>query len=238
MSFKSKFADRGKDAEKLAEVALKLWAGDLGAREFNRLIDTRAAGRTVKAAAADFEFFAAGPVHGLIEVKETEHAYRLERSKVPQLPKLHRRVLSGGVCVVLVYHSTTNVWRAVTAEYLMAGGDKGSWNLTDQPTFADASQALLSINPTLFTPAPEKPPAKTLRCSYCGVTKPSAGFKVVSFLRSTSKKYKCVACQEVRQDPKVMADRRQEEEEAKAARNALKREAASAAMNNKRKGSA
>ena len=54
-------------------------------------LDTKAAGRIVKAAKADFEFFyfptnSVYAFFGLLEVKETEHEYRLQRAKVSQLP--------------------------------------------------------------------------------------------------------------------------------------------------------
>jgi hypothetical protein len=114
MPFKksNKFADRGKDAEKAVQKVLEAWvAEDPVHREFNRLVDTKAAGRTIKAAAADFEYYALlNPsyerYYGLVEVKETEHEYRLVRDKVPQLPALRKRANAGGLCAVLVYHST------------------------------------------------------------------------------------------------------------------------------------
>ena len=144
------FANRGQFAEDATQKFLAAWAGGSTRREFARLVDAKAAGRTIKAAAADFEFYSAefGVAFGLIEVKQTEHEYRLERAKVPQLARLRKRENCGGLCIVLVYHSTLQRWRAVTAGELAATGDKGSWNLTDQPLFQDVAGALWSLSET------------------------------------------------------------------------------------------
>ncbi|MCA8917317.1 MAG: hypothetical protein KDB90_18150, partial [Planctomycetes bacterium] len=51
-------ADRGKEAEAAVAKALAAWQKMISqTREVNRLLDTRAAGRVVRSAAADFEFF-------------------------------------------------------------------------------------------------------------------------------------------------------------------------------------
>lgn len=145
----NRFANRGANAEKATQKFLELWAKDHPTREANRLLDSKAAGRTIKAAAADFEFFCL-PGHGLIEVKETEHTYRLARDKVPQLARLRRRSKCGGTCVVAVLHSTTGQWRAVDAAVLAVTGDKGSWDLRGIPYFASVGEALSSLCPELF----------------------------------------------------------------------------------------
>lgn len=141
--FTSRFADRGKVAETAVQKYLTRWAAALPKREFNRLADTKAAGRIIKAAPADFDFYAEGNF-GLIEVKETKHDYRLERSKVSQLPRLRLRASAGGLCLVLVLHSTLNKWRALLVQELTSFGDKGSWNLTDRPLFDNCDDALAS----------------------------------------------------------------------------------------------
>lgn len=137
-------ANRGKGAEDAVFKALSLWAAGSTRREFNRMVDSKAAGRIVKAAAADFEFFAANPetCFGLIEVKETEHEYRLARAKVPQLARLRKRANCGGLCLVLVHHSTLKKWRVACVEDLAVSGDKGSWNLTEYLRFDTPYAAL------------------------------------------------------------------------------------------------
>ena len=104
----SRFADRGKVCEDKVHDALKRWeAQDTGNREVNRLLDSRAAQRIVKSAPADFDFYGES-CFGLIEAKETKHEYRLARDKVPQLARLRKRGNAGGVCGVVIYHSTLN----------------------------------------------------------------------------------------------------------------------------------
>lgn len=151
----SALADRGKAAEKMVRAYLEWWHGRSAYREFNRLTDTRAAGRIIKKAPGDFDFYCGGtgdivPVFGLIEVKETKHEYRLERDKITQLPTLRKRAKCGGKCPVLVHHSTIGKWRSVFAPQLMEFGDKGSWDLTGYPLFDSAGEALSDLLPYVF----------------------------------------------------------------------------------------
>lgn len=144
----NKFADRGKVAETAVQKFLTEW-NQHPQHEFNRLTDSKAAGRIIKAAAADFEFFMP-KVFGLIEVKETEHEYRLPRDKVPQLARLRKRTNCGGTCVVLVLHSTLGKWRICSVPWLATTGDKGSWNLTDLPLYNTCGEALAGMYPEVF----------------------------------------------------------------------------------------
>lgn len=152
---KSKFADRGKAAENAANKYLSLWAGGHANREFHRLVDSKAAGRIIKASKADFEFFyfptdSVFAFFGLLEVKETEHEYRLARSKVSQMPGLIKHMKCGGTCLVLVHHSTFGRWRCIDARWMRDNGDKGSWNLAEFPAFETPGEALRSVNPLLW----------------------------------------------------------------------------------------
>jgi len=142
---KSRFADRGSAAESAVKKALDAWADESPHREANRLVDTKAAGRTIKAAPADFEFFCLHEgvaCHGLIEVKETQHEYRLDRSRLTQQARLRRRAKCGGFTFVLVYHSTSGVWRCMSSADLGEPSTKGSWDLRELPTFKGPREAL------------------------------------------------------------------------------------------------
>jgi hypothetical protein len=149
------FANRGASAEKKVKEYLDLWQAASPYREYARLTDSKAAGRIVKAADADFAYwcheYETEREHGLIEVKETEHLYRLARDKVPQLPRLRKREKCGGRSVVLVLHSVSKQWRALTIPYLENTGDKGSWNLTEEPAFTSAAYALQHFNQKVFS---------------------------------------------------------------------------------------
>jgi len=140
-------ANRGALAEKAVAKFLADWSGPT--REANRLVDSKAAGRIIKAAAADFEFFCPEG-HGLIEVKQTEHEFRLSRDKVPQLPRLRKRANCGGESLVVVYHSVLGAWRVVHSHYLESTGDKGSWNLSRVPCFNTVQGALSYANCKVF----------------------------------------------------------------------------------------
>lgn len=156
MPFKkvSTFANRGKVAETRVQAALKAWVGTSSTREAERLTDSKAAGRIIKSAAADFDYHCLDTyghaTNGLIEVKETEHEYRLGRDKLPQLPRLRRRSRCGAKCAVLVLHSKTGQWRVVTPAWLENNGDKGSWNLREQPVFETPIEALGYLYPEVF----------------------------------------------------------------------------------------
>lgn len=143
-------SNRGDWAEKKVKVYLEAWQAADPYREYNRMVDTKAAGRIIKAAAADFEYYAlmavgepgTHPVHGLIEVKETAHEYRLDRSRVSQLPRIRKREKCGGTSYVLVYHTAIKKWRVLDVPFMMADNDKGSWDLRSLPTFLDCASAL------------------------------------------------------------------------------------------------
>ena len=150
---KSKLADRGKSAENAVDKYLKEWQLGSTRREFTRLLDSKAAGRIIKASAADFEYFSyteERSAFGLIEVKQTEHLYRLERPKLPQLARMRKRTKCGGNCYVLVYHSELKKWRVVDIKWLADNGDLGSWNLTDFPLYPTPGDAMNSIDRVIF----------------------------------------------------------------------------------------
>lgn len=131
--------DRGKAAEKEAHDYLKELSARRAEFDFERLPDARAAMGRVKAQIGDFEFFRPG-THGVIEVKETKHSYRIAKDKLEQLPRLHKRAMCGGLCIVLVHFSEVKLWRAMPATDLAIG--KPSWDLSLYQTYATAAEAL------------------------------------------------------------------------------------------------
>lgn len=143
---KSKLANRGSGAEDDVKKFLDDWASRSTHREANRLVDTKAAGRVIKAAAADFEFFCedwSQRSHGLIEVKETEHEYRLSKSRLTQFARLRKRAKCGGRIFVLVYHSKTKLWRCLTDHDLGEISVTGSWDLRTLEARPSPMSALL-----------------------------------------------------------------------------------------------
>ena len=136
---KPKTADRGKAAEADVQKVLDSYSAADAQFDYLRLPDARAAMGRMKAMPADFEFFTP-TCHGLLEVKETEHDFRLSRSKVTQLPMMKKRALAGGRCFVVVFHSVAGRWRRVDAAHLDPGAS--SWDLSGYPTHPSAAEAL------------------------------------------------------------------------------------------------
>jgi hypothetical protein len=146
---KNKNANKGAGAEKATQEFLEGWAEGHQDREVHRLVDSKQAGRIIKAAVADFDFYGSGRF-GLIEVKETEHPHRIDRSRVTQLAAMRKRAQCGGVCILLVYHSTIQLWRAIPVAWLAKHGDKGSWNLSEFPLHPTVGEALGSAALEVF----------------------------------------------------------------------------------------
>lgn len=136
---KAKEADRGKSAEGGVQSHLAGLSAKYARFDYLRLPDARSAMGRMKAMPADFEFYLPG-VHGLIEVKETEHEFRLASSKFPQLPSMRKRMLAGGICRVLVFHSTLGKWRCVDVALL--DPTASSWPLTEYPLHDDVAAAM------------------------------------------------------------------------------------------------
>ena len=133
-------SNTGKKAEKLVEAVLKKWNNRAGFAYF-RLPDSRAARNFLTAQPGDFAYYC-GPRAGILEVKSTQHSYRLARDKISQLPTLKKLSAAGAANLVLVQHTTENVWRI-----LYPGGldsSVPSWDLREVETYPDAESALLS----------------------------------------------------------------------------------------------
>lgn len=150
----AKLSNRGKDPEDDVKEFLDKWAAASPHREANRLLDSRAARIIIQASKADFDFYTGwdptSAFFGLIEVKSTEHEYRLARDKVPQLPALRKRAMCGGICVVLVHHSTLKQWRLLHSGWMADNGDRGSWNIGHLPLWDTPEQALRASYPEIF----------------------------------------------------------------------------------------
>jgi hypothetical protein len=155
---KKSLANRGKVGEDIVQKYLTAWMAANTKREFARLVDTKSAGRIIKAADADFAYWCVSEgvaYHGLIEVKETEHGYRLGRDRLTQLPRMRKREKCGGRSFVLVLHTTLGKqgkWRAMGVPYLTDTGDKGSWNLSNLPLCDSAQEALATMDDVVFPP--------------------------------------------------------------------------------------
>lgn len=133
---------RGKAAEKAVFKVLDQWNAQYASFAWHRLPDARSARNFLKAQPADAIYFE-GDCGGFIEVKETEHPYRLPRDKLSQLPTLKKFAMAGARSVVIVFHSELNKWRIAKVDYFEDG--RPSWDLTQLPLHDTAEQAMNSI---------------------------------------------------------------------------------------------
>lgn len=135
-------ANKGKTAEKKVAAFLKAWSDARAGTDWHRVYDAHSAGGRFNRQVYDFAFFESG-IHGGIEVKEVAHGYLLPHKNfgVDQVAKLRKRQLSGGSVLVLVYHSTTGLWRLPSLSLFLTR-ERGSWNLTAFPTFESCAAAL------------------------------------------------------------------------------------------------
>ena len=133
-------SNTGKKAEKLVEAVLKKWNNNSGFAYF-RLQDSRAARNFLVAQPGDFAYYC-GPRAGILEVKSTQHSYRLAKDKVSQLPTLKKLSMAGASNLVLVHHYLEGVWRILYPGGLDASVP--SWDLRNVETYPDAESALFS----------------------------------------------------------------------------------------------
>lgn len=135
-------ATRGKKTEKQVEEMLTAFQRD-PLFDYQRLPDARSCMGRIPKQIGDFLWFY-GNSHGVLEVKELKHDYRLPHDNVSQLPKLRRREMAGGKSFVIVKHTAANVWRIVSFAFLWDGKNSPSWDLREIPTYPAAPITLLS----------------------------------------------------------------------------------------------
>lgn len=137
---------RGKFAEKEVEKLLTHLNDRVLNFAWERLPDARAAGGRLKAQLCDYLawWHHSGQASGVsfqIEVKEIAHAFRLPKDKLNQLPKLRKIRRAGGIGIVIVYHTSTMLWRVMPLEFFN-GEAPPSWDLSGVPQFPSLDMAL------------------------------------------------------------------------------------------------
>lgn len=136
----SAIGQRGKKAEKIVETLLKKLNCGAGF-SFFRMPDTRSARNFLAASPADFIYFSTA-MSGFLEVKSTTHSYRIAKDKISQLAVLKKFEMAGARSLILIHHSTEDVWRVVTPGALES--DVPSWDLREVTTHPSAEAALRS----------------------------------------------------------------------------------------------
>lgn len=157
---------RGKFAEKEVEKLFSHLNDRVLNFAYERLPDARSAGGRLKAQLCDFLAWwqYCGGERGedisisyQIEVKEIAHAFRLPRDKLGQLPKLRKIRRAGGVGIVIIYHTSTEMWRAIPLGFFN-GEAPPSWDLSGVPKYASLAEALntqITMFPYVATPLKE-----------------------------------------------------------------------------------
>jgi hypothetical protein len=138
----SKTANRGKSAEAAVMAYLKAYDEKHQDFDFARNYDAHSAGGRFQRQTGDFQFYM-GKGHGVIEVKEVAHDFRLPHKNMgtDSVGKLWKRQLAGGLVIVLVNHTTTGLWRVPLFETFRKR-EGGSWDLSAWPTFGSCKLAL------------------------------------------------------------------------------------------------
>ena len=110
--------------------------------DWERIYDARTAGGKIPKRPGDYSVFAPG-LHIWIEVKETQHNSRIDKSKLTQIPKLTVREMAGGTIIILVYHTKTKKWRAPPFYLFGNNPSAASWDLSELPEFDSLEDAML-----------------------------------------------------------------------------------------------
>lgn len=129
-------ANRGKVAEGKVKKELDLLS-KLANFDYERIVDAFSSrGGASASRPGDFLAFQDG-VATLLEVKEVAHDFRLPRAnfKVDQRARMMKRHYAGCRCYVVVYSSTTGLWRLLPITYF-GTETTGSWDLSSVPAAA------------------------------------------------------------------------------------------------------
>ena len=129
----SNYSRRGKDAESKVKKELDILS-TLSNFDFERVLDGFSSrGGASASRPGDFLAFQNGTAV-LLEVKEVAHDFRLPRGnfKTDQRGRMMKRHYAGCLCYVLIYSSTTGLWRMLPVTYF-GTETTGSWDLSTVP---------------------------------------------------------------------------------------------------------
>lgn len=133
--------EAGKETEVMVQDVFKKWNSRVDFA-WHRIPDSRASRGRLPAQPADF-LYRCGRNSGFLEVKAIDHAFRLTRERLTQLPVLLKWTMAGGDDLVLVHHYHMQTWRLVLVSCLLP--QVPSWDLRCHPEFTDPESALSSL---------------------------------------------------------------------------------------------
>lgn len=144
MIARKKKGQQGKSSESPVAAYLDNLNNAFARFDWQRGYDARSAGGKFQRVAGDYAFFAPY-VHGVIEVKEVEHDFRLpfKNFEHSAVAKCMKRRLAGGLAIVLVHHTTTDLWRMLPISYFSHRDlSNGSWDLSDWTQYGSVKEML------------------------------------------------------------------------------------------------
>lgn len=123
---RKELSSRGKSAEKKVQEILTKWGKKVRKFDFDRLLDSKAAGTIVAAQVSDFLLFYKGR-SATLEVKELKEGLRISKKAYPQHGRMCRRDRAGCKGYLLVHTVSTEQWWVVLADDMTLGS--ASWLL-------------------------------------------------------------------------------------------------------------
>lgn len=128
--------DRGKAAENTVRDVLQVIKESQSSFDYQRLYDAYSAGGRFPPQIGDFLYFSTQS-HGVIEVKELNHEYRLPQKNFARkkFPALERREQAGGRTWVVVHHKVGDFWRCPPFAFFKESPDAASWDLRQFQTY-------------------------------------------------------------------------------------------------------
>jgi penicillin-binding protein-related factor A (putative recombinase) len=139
-------ANRGKKLEDLLKKEFMKLDAARSSFTFERIMDARSSlGKMSSPRAGDFCLYDNGR-NILVEAKEVAHDYRLPAANfgLDQRARARKRIMAGTIYYVVVYHSTTKVYRVQELDFFGLL-DKGSWDFrgTEELTLQQVIERLL-----------------------------------------------------------------------------------------------
>jgi len=127
--------------------------------DFQRQYDARSAGGRFHSQAGDYLIWNLCGLPGIgghcscvLEVKTVHHDFRLPSKNFngEQIGKLRRRRMTGSDIVILIFHSTSEMWSVPNFHIFASNPTAPSWDLSAIPRFEKAATALATTFPHLF----------------------------------------------------------------------------------------
>ena len=147
---RKKRATLGKYAEGKMKDYLEKRKAEDPAFDYERLYDARSAGGRFPSQIADFAYYYKddkAAFHGVVEVKEVHHEFRLPKKNFDpgKFGRLARRRQAGGGIVIVICFLPAKLWRIVPFEFFEERSGQPSWDLSQFPTYKSVDAAISTL---------------------------------------------------------------------------------------------